>query len=297
MKISWFFLLVVLVLSSWLDVKTSSGSINVAGSASIQGPSVPSSSDGSVPVTGPSITGGGSVSIKCPSSPSVSDDSVCVEGGSTATSNSGSVTFNVGESTSMQLSSSSSSGPPVARGTGSDILFDNFDDSAAIDSFTGRPVSQDLQEAFQQSAVASLDSDAPTGSPMVGFTLMQGAAGKGAFCLDGSLPGYHFDKGSGSGETSWLVNLEISTTGTESGFATAMAHPLKAKVKICWVDGELNTAKLMPASGSVSMQISSSSNVGTPVVGRNMGDGMPFDEFDESAALDSFTGLPVMKAF
>ncbi|KAL1193872.1 Pectin acetylesterase 5 [Cardamine amara subsp. amara] len=31
---------------------------------------------------------------------------------------------------------------------------------------------------------------------------------RGAFCLDGSLPGYHFHKGSGSGSKSWILHLE-----------------------------------------------------------------------------------------
>ncbi|KAK6159749.1 hypothetical protein DH2020_003130 [Rehmannia glutinosa] len=43
---------------------------------------------------------------------------------------------------------------------------------------------------------------------MVGLTLVHGAAAKGAVCLDGSLPGYHFDHGFGSGANNWLVNLE-----------------------------------------------------------------------------------------
>ena len=30
-----------------------------------------------------------------------------------------------------------------------------------------------------------------------------------AVCLDGSLPGYHFHKGSGSGSKSWLLHLEV----------------------------------------------------------------------------------------
>ncbi|PIA60607.1 hypothetical protein AQUCO_00300241v1 [Aquilegia coerulea] len=43
---------------------------------------------------------------------------------------------------------------------------------------------------------------------LVGLTLIQGAAAKGAVCLDGSLPGYHWHRGWGSGANSWLVNLE-----------------------------------------------------------------------------------------
>ncbi|KAF9595239.1 hypothetical protein IFM89_038093 [Coptis chinensis] len=43
---------------------------------------------------------------------------------------------------------------------------------------------------------------------MVPLTLIQGADAKGAVCLDGSLPGYHWHRGYGSGANSWLVNLE-----------------------------------------------------------------------------------------
>lgn len=34
------------------------------------------------------------------------------------------------------------------------------------------------------------------------------ATQRGAFCLDGSRPGYHFDAGSGSGANNWLVHME-----------------------------------------------------------------------------------------
>ncbi|PSS18984.1 Pectin acetylesterase [Actinidia chinensis var. chinensis] len=43
---------------------------------------------------------------------------------------------------------------------------------------------------------------------IVGLTLIQGAASKGAVCLDGTLPGYHMDHGYGSGAHSWLIQLE-----------------------------------------------------------------------------------------
>ncbi|KAJ8526470.1 hypothetical protein K7X08_028947 [Anisodus acutangulus] len=43
---------------------------------------------------------------------------------------------------------------------------------------------------------------------MIGLTLIQGAAAKGAVCLDGTLPGYHIHPGSGSGANSWLIQLE-----------------------------------------------------------------------------------------
>ncbi|KAF9595238.1 hypothetical protein IFM89_038092 [Coptis chinensis] len=45
-------------------------------------------------------------------------------------------------------------------------------------------------------------------SLMVPLTLIQGAGAKGAVCLDGTLPGYHWHRGYGSGANSWIVNLE-----------------------------------------------------------------------------------------
>ncbi|KAI4311042.1 hypothetical protein MLD38_035979 [Melastoma candidum] len=46
------------------------------------------------------------------------------------------------------------------------------------------------------------------GALMVGLTLINGAAAKGAVCLDGSLPAYHWHRGYGSGANSWLIQLE-----------------------------------------------------------------------------------------
>ncbi|KAL4603964.1 hypothetical protein ACB092_10G161500 [Castanea dentata] len=43
---------------------------------------------------------------------------------------------------------------------------------------------------------------------MVPLTLIQGAASKGAVCLDGTLPGYHLHRGYESGADSWLIQLE-----------------------------------------------------------------------------------------
>ncbi|KAL4324039.1 hypothetical protein GQ457_11G010930 [Hibiscus cannabinus] len=43
---------------------------------------------------------------------------------------------------------------------------------------------------------------------MVGLTLITSAGAKGAVCLDGTLPGYHWHRGYGSGANSWLIQLE-----------------------------------------------------------------------------------------
>ncbi|GKU95980.1 hypothetical protein SLEP1_g9267 [Rubroshorea leprosula] len=42
----------------------------------------------------------------------------------------------------------------------------------------------------------------------VGITYLDSAVAKGAVCLDGSPPAYHFDKGFGSGVNNWLVHME-----------------------------------------------------------------------------------------
>ncbi|KAM1225534.1 hypothetical protein ACFX13_044986 [Malus domestica] len=42
----------------------------------------------------------------------------------------------------------------------------------------------------------------------VGITLVENAVAKGAVCLDGSAPAYHFDKGFGAGINNWLVYFE-----------------------------------------------------------------------------------------
>lgn len=58
-------------------------------------------------------------------------------------------------------------------------------------------------------AVSTRHSSSPQPQPlMVDLTLIQGADSKGAVCLDGTLPGYHLDRGFGSGANSWLIHLE-----------------------------------------------------------------------------------------
>lgn len=46
-------------------------------------------------------------------------------------------------------------------------------------------------------------------SDLVDLTLLHNAKDRGALCLDGSLPGYHFQKGFGSGSNNWLVHIEV----------------------------------------------------------------------------------------
>ncbi|KAL5859380.1 hypothetical protein ACOSQ4_000676 [Xanthoceras sorbifolium] len=76
--------------------------------------------------------------------------------------------------------------------------------SRSEDSFEDLKATESLLSYLQNDAVAG-----PTPKPLtVGLTLIQGADSKGAVCLDGTLPGYHMHRGSGSGANSWLIQLE-----------------------------------------------------------------------------------------
>ncbi|KAJ7977792.1 Pectin acetylesterase [Quillaja saponaria] len=61
----------------------------------------------------------------------------------------------------------------------------------------------------EMSILEAFEASAAVANPlMVGLTLIRGAGAKGAVCLDGTLPGYHFHHGYGSGANSWLIQLE-----------------------------------------------------------------------------------------
>ncbi|KAK6947279.1 Pectinacetylesterase/NOTUM, partial [Dillenia turbinata] len=66
----------------------------------------------------------------------------------------------------------------------------------------------------------------------VGITYITDAVAKGAVCLDGSPPAYHFDKGFGAGVNNWLVFFETSITGTESELGTVMGHRILEMLKL-----------------------------------------------------------------
>ncbi|XP_022861935.1 pectin acetylesterase 12-like [Olea europaea var. sylvestris] len=78
-----------------------------------------------------------------------------------------------------------------------DEFFDNRTEVSFVESMSL------LESVYGVSAAA-----APPNALMVGLTLVQGAAAKGAVCLDGTLPGYHFHRGFGTGSSSWLIQLE-----------------------------------------------------------------------------------------
>lgn len=78
-----------------------------------------------------------------------------------------------------------------------------FVSSGKVDSFEAWNVTElSHSEAFYGVSAA-------VNNPlMVPLTLIQGAAAKGAVCLDGTSPGYHLHRGYGSGANSWLIQLE-----------------------------------------------------------------------------------------
>ncbi|KAL0873785.1 hypothetical protein Bca101_023490 [Brassica carinata] len=61
------------------------------------------------------------------------------------------------------------------------------------------------------------------GTGAVPITYLQSAVAKGAVCLDGSAPAYHFDKGFGSGVNNWIVHME------GGGWCTDVASCIKRK--------------------------------------------------------------------
>ncbi|XP_038989025.1 pectin acetylesterase 12-like [Phoenix dactylifera] len=58
-------------------------------------------------------------------------------------------------------------------------------------------------------AAATQPPAASTDPALVHLTLVRNAKKKGAVCLDGSPPGYHLQRGFGSGKDSWLILLEV----------------------------------------------------------------------------------------
>ncbi|XP_071737387.1 pectin acetylesterase 8-like [Rutidosis leptorrhynchoides] len=69
----------------------------------------------------------------------------------------------------------------------------------------------------------------------VDITFLESAVEKGAVCLDGSPPAYHWDKGSGAGINNWLIHIEgggwcnnittcLARSGTRLGSSAQMAE-------------------------------------------------------------------------
>ncbi|KAA8518900.1 hypothetical protein F0562_016326 [Nyssa sinensis] len=58
-----------------------------------------------------------------------------------------------------------------------------------------------------KSSIADQPFDSST-IDWVPLTLLRDTKIKGAFCLDGSAPGYHLQRGFGSGADSWVLHIE-----------------------------------------------------------------------------------------
>ncbi|XP_021289077.1 pectin acetylesterase 5-like isoform X2 [Herrania umbratica] len=54
----------------------------------------------------------------------------------------------------------------------------------------------------------SRNPDLNSTDDLIPLTLLRRAKATGAFCLDGSLPAYHFQKGFGSGSNNWVLHIE-----------------------------------------------------------------------------------------
>ncbi|KAL1359656.1 pectin acetylesterase 5 isoform X1 [Arachis hypogaea] len=75
------------------------------------------------------------------------------------------------------------------------IAFTSFSFTLILFSLTRRP---NLREPSRVSS----------SNHLVPLTLLSNATQRGALCLDGSAPGYHFQKGFGSGYQNWLLHIE-----------------------------------------------------------------------------------------
>ncbi|KAL0799349.1 hypothetical protein Bca101_054524 [Brassica carinata] len=69
------------------------------------------------------------------------------------------------------------------------------------------------------------------GTGAVPITYLQSAVAKGAVCLDGSAPAYHFDKGFGSGVNNWIVHMEGGGWCTDVASCSARKNTMKGSSK------------------------------------------------------------------
>ncbi|CAH2074589.1 unnamed protein product [Thlaspi arvense] len=82
-----------------------------------------------------------------------------------------------------------------------------------------------------ETAISYLENESiASKATMVPLTLIQGADSKGAVCLDGTLLGYHLDRGFVSGANSWLIHLEFSNL---SGYTCREEDGVTAIVAVC----------------------------------------------------------------
>ncbi|XP_010441760.1 PREDICTED: pectin acetylesterase 11 [Camelina sativa] len=70
------------------------------------------------------------------------------------------------------------------------------------------------------------------GARAVPITYLESAVAKGAVCLDGSAPAYHFDKGSGSGVNNWIVHMEGGGWCTDIATCVQRKSTMKGSSKL-----------------------------------------------------------------
>ncbi|KAL1212259.1 Pectin acetylesterase 11 [Cardamine amara subsp. amara] len=70
----------------------------------------------------------------------------------------------------------------------------------------------------------------------VPITYIESAVAKGAVCLDGSAPAYHFDKGSGSGVNNWIVHMEGGGWCTDIATCVQRKSTMKGSSKLMNTD-------------------------------------------------------------
>ncbi|KAI4341830.1 hypothetical protein MLD38_026508 [Melastoma candidum] len=77
----------------------------------------------------------------------------------------------------------------------------------------------------------------PSPPDLVDLTLLTDSQDKGALCLDGSAPGYHFSRGYGSGSDSWVLHIEgggwcdsISSCSFRAGTALGSSKHMERRV-------------------------------------------------------------------
>ncbi|KAJ1283585.1 hypothetical protein BS78_03G139200 [Paspalum vaginatum] len=93
-------------------------------------------------------------------------------------------------------------------GTGSCCCAAADEDGVAADEQTMKRRSRRRSGGRRRQAEAAAAAPAPAAPLMVPITILKSAVDVGAVCMDGTPPAYHLHPGSGSGNKSWIVNLE-----------------------------------------------------------------------------------------
>ncbi|GAB2235648.1 hypothetical protein Droror1_Dr00026080 [Drosera rotundifolia] len=93
-----------------------------------------------------------------------------------------------------------------------------------------------ISDSKKSSAVGSA-AIAPLRSDYVELSLLKNARSKGAYCLDGSVPGYHFQPGFGDGIENWVLHIEgggwcynVASCSFRKGTALGSSHHMEPYV-------------------------------------------------------------------